>query len=104
MTDPDYSIHYQIVSRCVRRSWLCGVDRLVRKNYAHRKDWLKQRMFHLTQYFAVAIDAFAIMSNHFYLIVYFDPQASFRWTHKEVAERRLRAPYPAQTSPLNQIR
>jgi len=104
MTDPDYSIHYQIVSRCVRRSWLCGVDRLVKKNYAHRKDWLKQRMLHLTQYFAVAIDAFAIMSNDFYLIVYFDPQASFRWTHKEVPERRLRAPYPAQTSPLNQIR
>ena len=90
MTDPDYSIHYQIVSRCVRRSWLCGVDRLVRKNYAHRKDWLKQRMFHLTQYFAVAIDAFAIMSNHFHLVVYFDPQESYRWCDEEVAERWLR--------------
>ena len=77
MTDPDYPIHYQIVSQCMRRSWLCGVDRLARKNYTHRKDWLKQRMLRLAQYFAVAIDAFAIMSNHFYLIVYFDPQASF---------------------------
>ena len=90
LIDPDYPMHYHIVSRCVRRSWLCGVDRLARKNYEHRKDWLKQRMLHLAQYFAVAIDAFAIMSNHFHLVVYFDPQESFRWPDKEVADRWLK--------------
>jgi len=65
LIDPDYPMHYHIVSRCVRRSWLCGVDRLARKDYEHRKDWLEQRMWHLAQQFSVAIDAFAIMSNHF---------------------------------------
>ena len=66
-------MHYHVVSRCVRRSWLRGVDRFARTNYEHRKYWLEQRMLHLAQYFAVAIDAFTIMSNHFHLVVYFDP-------------------------------
>ena len=87
LIDPDYPMHYHIVLRCVRRSWLCGIDLLARKNYEHRKAWLKQRMFYLAQHFAVAIDAFAIMSKHFHLDVYFDPQESYRWFDEDVAER-----------------
>ncbi len=94
-------MHYHIVSRCVRRSWLCGVDRLARKDYGHRKDWLEQRMWHLAQYFAVAIDAFAIMSNHFHLVVFFDPQESYRWNDEEVAERWLRV-FPPGTSDMSE--
>ncbi|MDG1204090.1 MAG: hypothetical protein P8N51_01830 [Pseudomonadales bacterium] len=30
------------------------------------------------------------MSNHFHMVVYFDPQESFRWSDEEVAERWLR--------------
>jgi len=44
-------------------------------------------MFNLAQHFAVAIDAFAIMSNHFHLVVHFDPQESYRWFDEDVAER-----------------
>jgi hypothetical protein len=88
LIDTDFPMHYRIVSRCVRRSRLCGVDRLARKGYEHRKDWLEQRMLHLGQCFAVAIDAFAIMSSHFHLLVYFDPQESYRWRDEEVAEPR----------------
>jgi hypothetical protein len=54
-------------------------------------------MLHLAQYFAVAIDAFAIMSNHFHLIVFFDPQESDRWRDEEVAERWLRVFPPGKT-------
>jgi len=103
LIDPDYPMHYHIVSRCVRKSWLCGVDRLARKDYEHRKDWLEQRMLHLAQHFSVAIDAFAIMSNHFHLVVYFDPQESYRWCDEEVAERWLRVFPPGQPTCLNLI-
>jgi putative transposase len=86
LIDPDYPMHYHLVSRCVRRNWLCGVDRLSRKSDEHRKDWLEQRILHLAPYFAVAIDAYAIMSNRFHLVVYFDPRESFRWSDEDVAE------------------
>jgi REP element-mobilizing transposase RayT len=36
-------------------------------------------MLHLAQLFSVAIDAFSIISNHFHLVVYLDPQESYRW-------------------------
>jgi hypothetical protein len=91
LIDLEQPLHYHLVSRCVRRSWLCGKDPHSRKDYEHRKAWLEQRMFHLAQSFAVAIDAFAIMSNHFHLVVYFDPQESLRWAAEEVADRWLAA-------------
>ncbi len=90
-------MHYHLVSRCVRRSWLCGVDRQSRKDYEHRKDWLEERIHHLAKYFAVAIDAYAIMSNHFHLVVYFDPQECNRWSDQEVADRWL-AVFPPRMS------
>jgi hypothetical protein len=91
LIDLEQPLHYHLVSRCVRRSRLCGKDPHSKKNYDHRKEWLEKRMFHLAQCFSVAIDAFAIMSNHFHLVVYFDPQDSFRWTDEEVAARWLAA-------------
>ena len=37
----------------------------------------------------MAVDAYAIMSNHFHLTVYFDPKESYRWSDEEVADRWL---------------
>jgi len=104
LIDPDYPMHYHLVSRCVRRSWLCGVDPVSGRNYEHRKGWLHDRMFQLAKCFAIAIDAYAIMSNHFHLVVYFDPQESYSWGDEEVADRWLTAfPPPAATkSPADQ--
>jgi hypothetical protein len=87
LVDPDYPMHYHLVSRCVRRSWLCGVDRQSGKDYEHRKGWLEERIHDLARYFAVAVDAYAIMSNHFHLVVYFDPQESNRWSDEDKARR-----------------
>ncbi|MFT7220091.1 MAG: putative transposase [Candidatus Azotimanducaceae bacterium] len=70
LIDPEQPLGYHLVSRCVRSSWLCGKDPLFERNYDHRKDWMEAPMFHLAQFFAVAIDAFAIMSNLFNLVVY----------------------------------
>jgi len=97
LVDPDYPMHYHLVSRCVRRSWLCGVDRQSGKDYEHRKGWLEERIHDLARYFAVAVDAYAIMSNHFHLVVYFDPQECNRWSDEEVADRWL-AVFPPRTN------
>ncbi len=89
LVDPDNPLFYHVVSRCVRRSWLCGFDRLTRRDYTHRKSWLLQRMRQLGSAFSVDIYAYAIMSNHFHLVVYLDPKAPERWSDEDVADRWL---------------
>ena len=34
---------YHVVSRCVRRAFLCGVDHYSSKSYEHRKEWVRSR-------------------------------------------------------------
>jgi REP element-mobilizing transposase RayT len=89
LIDPIVPLFYHLVSRCVRRSFLCGYDRVTRRNYDHRKMWIIERLMHLGRYFAIEVHAYAIMSNHFHLVVYHDPLACNRWTEVEVADRWL---------------
>ena len=87
LVDSTVPLFYHLVSRCVRRSWLCGEDRQSGQDFSHRKGWLVDRMTHLARCFAVEIAAWAIMDNHFHLIVYYDPKVHRLWTDEEVARR-----------------
>ncbi|NKB97214.1 MAG: hypothetical protein GKR90_01755 [Pseudomonadales bacterium] len=89
LVDADTPYCYHIVSRCVRRSWLCGFDRSTRRDYTHRKTWLLERLKLLGGAFSVDVYAYAIMSNHFHLVLYYDPKADEQWTDFDVAERWL---------------
>ena len=91
LIDRHQALHYHLTSRCVRRSFLCGVDKQTGKNYDHRKTWIEERMKLLAQAFAIEIDAFAIMSNHFHLVIYYDPSAADDWSDAEVADRWVSA-------------
>ena len=72
-----------------------GTDPVSRKNYDHRKEWLIEHLERLTPAFSVSIQTYAIMSNHFHLVVYYDPLACQEWSPTEVAERWYRA-HPTQ--------
>ena len=98
LVDSELPMHYHLISRCVRRAWLCGYDKNSRKKYDHRKGWLEDRLFHLARYFAIDLDAYAIMSNHFHLVVYYDPLACHNWDAAEVARRWTEA-FPPRVSP-----
>ena len=89
LIDPEQPLFYHLVSRCVRKSWLCGRDRRTRKDYTHRKTWLIQRLHQLAKAFPVEVHAYAIMSNHFHLVVFYDPLAAQSWSDREVATRWL---------------
>ena len=110
LIDAENALHYHIVSRCVRSSFLCGKDKRTGRNYEHRKAWLLGRLLHLAQHFSVAIDAYAIMDNHFHLVVYFDPKEPYRWSDEEVVERwfavfplRVSASEPREVAMLNTL-
>ena len=96
LVDNTTALSYHLVSSCVRRAWLCGYDKHTRKDYSHRKRWLVERMLALARCFAVEIDAYAVMSNHFHLVVHYDPKACEGWSAEEVAARWVDAFPPTE--------
>jgi len=82
---------YHCTNRCVRRTFLCGIDELTGNNYSHRKDWLEARMFDLCKLFSVEIYAYAIMDNHYHIVLHLDPLEPLNWRKEEVAEKWLSA-------------
>ena len=65
----DVSEYYHITTRCVRKAFLCGIDRSTGKSYEHRKDWVQNRLFLLSEVFSIEICSFAVMSNHTHLVL-----------------------------------
>ena len=84
---------YHCTNRCVSRTFLCGVDELTGQNFSHRKDWLEKRLFELSEIFSVEIFAYAVMDNHYHIVIYSEPLAPLSWTDEQIAERWLKA-YP----------
>lgn len=79
--------YYHCIARCVRRSFLCGEDKYSGKSFGHRRLWLVERVRLLSQVFAIDICAYAIMSNHYHLVLFVDSSTAKAWSNAEVVER-----------------
>jgi REP element-mobilizing transposase RayT len=84
---PDTTPYYHCIGRCVRRAFLCGVDPLSGRSYEHRKAWMVERLRTLQGIFAVELCAYAVMSNHYHLVLRASPQQAQAWPEAEVMER-----------------
>ena len=78
---------YHVTSRCVRRSFLCGVDHASGKDYSYRRLFIEQRIHLLSSLFAIDIAAYAVMSNHIHLVVKLSPEVIDDWSDREVLAR-----------------
>lgn len=79
--------YYHVVARCVRRAWLWGFDEYAGKDYSHRKEWVLQRLSLLTSIFTIDVCAYAVMSNHYHLVVHIDRARAEHLTPSEVVQR-----------------
>jgi REP element-mobilizing transposase RayT len=79
--------YYHVVSRCVRRSYLCGIDAYSGKDYEHRRQWIENRIRILSSLFALDICSYCVMSNHIHIVIKLMPQEAEIWTDNEVLER-----------------
>ena len=75
---------YHCFNRIVRRSFLCGFDPVTQKDFAYRRDWFYQRLRYLTRFFAIDMLAYAIMSNHYHLVLRNRPDQVARMDDRQV--------------------
>ena len=80
---------YHCFSRCVRRAFLCGFDKLTGRDFSHRKALLLERLRHLAAIFAIEVCAYAILATHYHLILRVRPDIVALWSDREVARRWL---------------
>lgn len=78
-----------VCSRTVRRCFLFGQDTLTGKNFDHRKPWIEELLRHFAAHFGIDLLAYAILSNHFHLILRNRPDVVATWSDTEVARRWL---------------
>jgi hypothetical protein len=88
--DLDTTPYYHCMGRCVRRAFLCGFDQATRRNYDYRKQWLVDRLAHLAELFAIDVCAYAIMSNHYHVVLHVDRYQATAWSDDEVVQRWYR--------------
>jgi REP element-mobilizing transposase RayT len=79
--------YYHITSRCVRRAYLCGVDHYSGQNYEHRRQWIVDRIRLLSSLFAIDVCAYAVMSNHYHLVLKVCPEQLIDLSDKEIMNR-----------------
>ncbi|ADE13342.1 protein of unknown function DUF1568 [Nitrosococcus halophilus Nc 4] len=79
--------YYHCVARCVRRAFLCGVDDFSGRNYEHRRQWIVDKLKRLSSIFAIDICAYAVMSNHYHVVLRVDEDTAGHWEDADVIER-----------------
>ena len=79
--------YYHCISRCVRRAFLCGLDEYTGQSFEHRRGWVVERLWELSEIFAIDLYAYAVMSNHLHVVVRVDQNAANEWDEDEVIER-----------------
>lgn len=78
---------YHCYSRCVRRAFLCGFDRETGEDFEHRKHWIVDRMKRLASVFCMDICAYAVMDNHYHVVLRVDVEEAEALSIEEVLQR-----------------
>lgn len=80
----DETPYYHCICRCVRRAFLCGFDRHTGQDYAHRRGWVVERLAALVAVFSIDLCAYAVMENHYHLVLRVDRSRALGWSDEQV--------------------
>ena len=83
----DITPYYHCVTRCVRRAFICGRDKVTGRNFGHRREWIEKHLFLLTEVFCIDVAGYAIMSNHYHVVLHVDKERAEKLSDLEVVER-----------------
>jgi hypothetical protein len=78
-----------VMNRTVRRCFLFGVDNVSGKNYDHRKQWIDDQLTQQAMHFGIDLLSYAILDNHFHVLLRSRPDVVKQWSDTEVARRWL---------------
>ncbi len=79
--------YYHCMGRCVRRAFLCGVDNFTGIDYTHRKQWIVDKLAELSSVFLIDVCAYAVMSNHYHVVLRINQEQAKQISDEEVIER-----------------
>ncbi len=79
--------YYHCISRCVRRAFLCGEDKYTGNSFEHRRQWMVDRVRFLTDVFSIEVCAYAIMSNHYHLVLFVNEAELESCSDADICER-----------------
>ena len=82
-----FTPYFHCMARCVRRAFLCGKDKFSGKNYEHRRQWIVDRLKELANIFALEICAYAVMSNHYHVVLHINRGKVKNWDAREILHR-----------------
>ncbi|WP_189398954.1 transposase [Arenicella chitinivorans] len=57
------------------------------KSYEHRRDWLELKLRRTADIFAIKLCSYAVMSNHYHVVLHVRPDIAEAWSEREVVER-----------------
>lgn len=79
--------YFHCTSRCVRGSYLCGVNRESGADYTHRRKWLANHLQFLAECFSIKLAAYTVMENHFHVVLRVEKEVALSWPDSEVVSR-----------------
>ncbi|MDZ7645284.1 MAG: transposase [Woeseiaceae bacterium] len=68
----------------MRQAFLCGKDRFSGRDFGHRRAWLERRLAFVASVFSIDLLAYAIMHNHYHVVVRIDNESVATWTDEQV--------------------
>ena len=78
---------YHLYNRCVRKAFLCGIDKDTGIDYEHRRSWIFDRVKFVSDIFLIETGSISVMNNHFHLTARIRPDLAKALSDDDIIER-----------------